>query len=260
MALEDAGKDHVAHRQCRIERLGCTAAGVAQCLVAGAADPALPPRRCVQAQRHIERGGSGRLDGKLAGVAATPHTLDDQIAWDAMPRRRLRQRATTHGGASIYSPLLCTLFRIDPMETTLEALTAFGTIAVAVVAIWGDWLKSKLAPQRLALELDPEAEAVRYSNGVRGIFRHLKVVNLRPWTPAQQCRVMLVGLSRRDPGGGYQPVPMAFPCQFAWAPMEFMPIAPTVMKEQVVALGFINENGNAFLPKGLCTSVRPIQI
>ena len=69
------------------------------------------------------------------------------------------------------------------METTLEALTAFGTIAVAVVAIWGDWLKSKLAPQKLALELDPEAEPVTYTNGVRGIFRHLKVVNLRPWTP-----------------------------------------------------------------------------
>jgi hypothetical protein len=40
-----------------------------------------------------------------------------------------------------------------------------------------------LAPQKLALELDPEAEPVTYTNGVRGIFRHLKVVNLRPWTP-----------------------------------------------------------------------------
>ena len=135
------------------------------------------------------------------------------------------------------------------METTLEALTAFGTIAVAVVAIWGDWLKSKLAPQKLALELDPEAEPVTYSNGVRGIFRHLKVVNLRPWTPAQQCRVMLVGLSRRDPGGGYQLVPIPFPCQFTWAPMEFMPTTLTVMKEQVVDFGFINKNANIFLPK-----------
>jgi hypothetical protein len=135
------------------------------------------------------------------------------------------------------------------MKTVLEALTAFGTIAVAVIAIWGDWLKSKLAPQKLDLELDPEAEAVTYANGVRGIFRHLKVVNLRPRIPAQQCRVMLVGLSRRDPGGGYQPVALAFPCQFTWAPMEFMPITPTVMKGQVVDLGFINENQKSFLPK-----------
>src|SRR5437870_6240196 len=44
MALEDAGEDQVAQRQRRIERLGRAAAGVAQCLVAGAADPALAAR------------------------------------------------------------------------------------------------------------------------------------------------------------------------------------------------------------------------
>jgi hypothetical protein len=43
MTLEDAGEDQIAHRQCRIERLCRAAAGVAQCLVAGPADPALPP-------------------------------------------------------------------------------------------------------------------------------------------------------------------------------------------------------------------------
>ena len=60
---------------------------------------------------------------------------------------------------------------------------------------------------------------------------------------------MLVGLSRRDPGGGYQLVPIPFPCQFTWAPMEFMPTTLTVMKEQVVDFGFINKNANIFLPK-----------
>src|SRR5438874_3860858 len=54
MTLEDAGEDHVAHRQCRIERLGFPAAGVAQCSGAGPADLALPPRRRVQAQWHLE--------------------------------------------------------------------------------------------------------------------------------------------------------------------------------------------------------------
>jgi hypothetical protein len=63
MTLEDAGEDHVAHRQCRIERLGRAAAGVAQRLVAGPADPALPSRGGVWAQWHLERldGGPERL-------------------------------------------------------------------------------------------------------------------------------------------------------------------------------------------------------
>src|SRR6266481_1252525 len=47
MTLEDAGEDQIAHRQRRRERLRRAAAGVAQCLVAGPADPALPSRRRV---------------------------------------------------------------------------------------------------------------------------------------------------------------------------------------------------------------------
>src|SRR5260370_35889903 len=43
MTLEDAGEDQIAQRQRRIERLRRAAAGVAQCLVAGPADLALPP-------------------------------------------------------------------------------------------------------------------------------------------------------------------------------------------------------------------------
>jgi hypothetical protein len=59
MTLEDAGEDHVAQRQRRIEPLCRAAAGVAQRLVAGPADPALPSRRRVQAQRQVERRGGG---------------------------------------------------------------------------------------------------------------------------------------------------------------------------------------------------------
>src|SRR6266481_3290612 len=53
MTLEDAGEDQIAQRQRRIERLRRAAARVAQRLVAAPADPALPPRRRVQAQRHF---------------------------------------------------------------------------------------------------------------------------------------------------------------------------------------------------------------
>jgi hypothetical protein len=42
MTLEDAGEDQIAHRERRIERLDRATAGVAQRLVAGPADPALP--------------------------------------------------------------------------------------------------------------------------------------------------------------------------------------------------------------------------
>jgi hypothetical protein len=71
MTLENAGEDQIAHRQRRIERLRRAAAGVAQCLVAGAADPALPSRRRVQAQRQIERRGGG-LERLVFGLVVAP--------------------------------------------------------------------------------------------------------------------------------------------------------------------------------------------
>src|SRR6202035_5407584 len=58
-ALEDAGEDQIAQRQRRIERLCRAAAGVAQRLVAGPADLALPSGGGVQAQWHFERRGGG---------------------------------------------------------------------------------------------------------------------------------------------------------------------------------------------------------
>jgi hypothetical protein len=60
MTLEYAGEDQIAHRQRRIEGLRRAAARVAQRLVAGPADLALPSRGRVQAQRQVERRGGGQ--------------------------------------------------------------------------------------------------------------------------------------------------------------------------------------------------------
>jgi hypothetical protein len=59
MTLEDAGEDQIAHRQRRIDGLRRAAARVAQRLVAGPADLALPSRSRMQAQRQVERRGGG---------------------------------------------------------------------------------------------------------------------------------------------------------------------------------------------------------
>jgi hypothetical protein len=58
-----------------LERLRRAAAGVAQCLVAGPADPALRSRRRVQAQRHVERRG-GRPERLVLGPIIAPARAD----------------------------------------------------------------------------------------------------------------------------------------------------------------------------------------
>ena len=79
----------------------------------------------------------------------------------------------------------------------INGFTAFGTIAVAVTAIWGGWFRFKLAPAKLALvEHTPEGDLTTFTPpGTRALFYQMKVVNQRLWLPAENCRVMLVGLS-----------------------------------------------------------------
>lgn len=40
------------------------------------------------------------------------------------------------------------------VKLVIDGFIAFGTIAVAVLAIWGDWVRSKLAPPALTVTLD----------------------------------------------------------------------------------------------------------
>jgi hypothetical protein len=135
------------------------------------------------------------------------------------------------------------------LKFLIDILTAVGTIGVAVSAIWGDWLRAKLAPLSLALRLDPEPDPISFSSGAQGTGYHLKVINRRPWIPAQNCRVMLVGLSRRDPSGAFQPALLSFPLQFIWTPLEFTPVNITVLKEHIVDFAIINQGDNKFAPR-----------
>src|SRR5277367_947584 len=85
MTLEDTGEYEVAHRQRRIERLCRTAARVAQRLVAGPANPALPTRGGVQTQGQVERRGGGPELLVLGLVVATvfERILGDHRAGEA---------------------------------------------------------------------------------------------------------------------------------------------------------------------------------
>jgi|SRR6516164_2774725 len=80
------------------------------------------------------------------------------------------------------------------------------------------------------------------------MYFQLKVIKHGPLS-AKNCRVMLVGISRRDPSGNFQPEPMAYPCQLTWSPVEFLPSLMTITHEQLLDLGYADENGQAFVPR-----------
>jgi hypothetical protein len=144
---------------------------------------------------------------------------------------------------------------MDCMNLFLDILVAFGTLAVVVLAIWGEKIRAKLTPAKLSirphtLKGDPTVlkTAVQGDGGVKVMYYHLKVVNERRWLPAQDCRVSLTGLSRRGPDGKFHAVPMAVPLPFNWAPAPHTPARVTVTKEQVFDFGSLQEGATRFVP------------
>ena len=113
----------------------------------------------------------------------------------------------------------------------LTALAALGTIAVAIMAIWGEWVRTTFVGPKLKLSqhnfrgtvadvnvIDPAQNQVHMK---RAVFYHLRVHNSRPWVPARNCRVMLRQLHRRGPDDTFHPVKLFVPRQYMWAPSEW---------------------------------------
>ena len=131
----------------------------------------------------------------------------------------------------------------------IEALVAAGTIAVAILAIWGEWFRSRLAPPKLTIRPHTlQGDPTRTSEGKPVMYYHLKVVNQRPWLAVTNCRVLLMGLSRRGPDGLFHSVPMAVPLQFVWAPAETTPTVITLVKEHILDFGLLMKDGTRFVP------------
>jgi hypothetical protein len=101
----------------------------------------------------------------------------------------------------------------------IQLLTAIGTIAVAIIAIWGDWIKIILTPPKLKIvPLNTRGELTNFSNGTRVIFYHFKVVNSRPWTIAKNCKVLLKAISKELLSGQFQNQPLNTNPSFIWTP------------------------------------------
>jgi hypothetical protein len=136
------------------------------------------------------------------------------------------------------------------IDTVFSALTAIGTIAVAVVAVWGNWIRFRFAAPRI--EIRPHnlrGTVTQFTGGSRVIYYHLKVANTRHWAVARSCRILLREIWRRGPDQQYHPVPLPVPVQFVWAPAQFAPIVTDISgDEQVFDFGRLIESGTRFEP------------
>lgn len=135
------------------------------------------------------------------------------------------------------------------LETVITSVSAISTLLVAIVAIWGDWVRAKFAPPKLTIEKHNfRGSLTEFTNGKKVIYYHLKVINHRHWFSSRNCRVILKQIFKKGPDDGFHPVPYVVPLQFTWSPAEFTPPVITINKDQVLDLGCIVEDENFFRP------------
>lgn len=143
------------------------------------------------------------------------------------------------------------------LKYILDALIAIGTIAVAILAIWGDWFRNKCFPPKLTIEphnlrgnitVANKVHGIEIGNTIRVVYYHLKVKNLRKWSMIKNCQVILAGIKRKGPDGEFHPYPLVVPTQYIWSPAEWAPVQQNIANEAIFDFGCVTEGGTLFVP------------
>jgi hypothetical protein len=143
-------------------------------------------------------------------------------------------------------------------QLIFDAAVALGTIAIAILAIWGDWFRIKLVSPDLFISpynvrgsfttINFEVSGERTGNSFKAIYYHLKIINKRKWITVKNCKVILTSLHRKGPDGQFHLVPLIVPLQYIWSPAEWAPIQQTFNDEAVLDFGKVIEGFNRFEP------------
>lgn len=132
----------------------------------------------------------------------------------------------------------------ETVNAIVNGFVAFGTILLAVLAIYGEWIRSRLLGPKLKLVLD-NPKGMLYPSGDR--IYSLLVTNERPSAIAMNCQVHLKRLWRRMPNGEYREIQLPHPLVMSWPPSEYTPMSITMRRENRVDFGSL-QSGKCFRP------------
>jgi hypothetical protein len=134
------------------------------------------------------------------------------------------------------------------IDTLASVFTAFGTVAVAILAIWGDRIRNYLFGPLLELSLvNPLGDLTRHSStGSKIYYHHIRLSNPKGRIPARGVRVVVQGVSRRTPSGAFVQEPLVYPLQLVWTPMEQGEVERTVVDQSTCDFGFLGQSDDRF--------------
>lgn len=138
------------------------------------------------------------------------------------------------------------------LETAIQIIIAFGTLSVAILAIWGNWFQAKLAGPKLKLILNDPAGIllpnIENKEQPPARYYHIKVSNERSWSPARAVRVMITQIDRKTPANSYAPERQIIPLQVQWSHQEYHELLPTIANsDDRCDLGYLNAGADKFI-------------
>jgi hypothetical protein len=137
-------------------------------------------------------------------------------------------------------------------KLVIDAVAAAATIGVAAAAVWGDWLRAKLAPPKVELTMLPSSsEGIEVETTGGGVARyyHLKAVNKSPLT-VRDCKVVLSGLRKRNSNGEWSEILFLVPFPFIWAGDENGPELAAITTDRVLDFGVLQVgHRDTFMPR-----------
>ena len=132
-------------------------------------------------------------------------------------------------------------------NTLAQIFAAIGTVAVAILAIWGEKIRAAVAGPKIEFGLnDPKGNLTIRANGKRTIYYHLQLLNRRAWSPASHTRVLVTAIEKKRPDGTYFPESLIAPLQLTWALPQFHELLPTIATRDVCDLGYLDEDSQRF--------------
>jgi hypothetical protein len=124
---------------------------------------------------------------------------------------------------------------------------AVGAVAVAVLAIWGDWFRFKLLRPPLDLHVRTPVGHFTTAGDMPAFYCHLTVTNRRPWTPARGARVLCTRILRKSsPDCTWKEEPDFLPVALSRAFPAVDPVPTDIVTEDIYTLGYVKKSGGGF--------------
>jgi hypothetical protein len=136
-------------------------------------------------------------------------------------------------------------WREDPTtaEFVLKCVTPIGTVSAVIFALFGDYLREKIDPIRVSIEVPDESNTVFDRRDIGGkifdvYFHHLQVRNMTPHRAIRNCRVWMKRVLVQNVTDEWkEEAKTAVPRLMEWAPSEYSKDKRTFTNQQVFDFG-----------------------